>query len=98
MKKFQSIDDLIKSTVQPGDLADYDMDMTGLIDLSPIGKASYEYDSVHEVYTVTLKLEGGEVRDYALTQEGLNDLIELGTKYFYNEMEPGYNSLSKSNE
>jgi hypothetical protein len=82
------IADLIKESQipEPGDPEDAGIE--NIIDLSPIGVATYKYNPEHDVYVVTLTLDkGGEVREYVLTPEGLKDLIELGTKYFYQEIE-----------
>jgi len=82
------IADLIKASEvpEPGDPEDAGIE--NIIDLSPIGVATYKHNPEHDVYVVTLTLDkGGEVREYVLTPEGLKDLIELGTKYFYQEIE-----------
>jgi hypothetical protein len=82
------IADLIKASEvpEPGDPEDAGIE--NIIDLSPIGVATYKHNPEHDVYVVTLTLDkGGEVREYVLTPEGLKDLIDLGTKYFYQEME-----------
>jgi len=87
MKKML-LNDLIKSSSvpEPGDPEDAGQER--LIDLSPIGMATYEYNPEHEVYVVTLTLEkNGEELSYVLDPDGLRDLIALGKKYFYNEME-----------
>jgi len=86
MKKYM-VADLIKDIAPlPGDMQDIGQD--NIIDLSPVGIATYAYEPEHDVYIVTLKLnKDGEEMEYVLSQEGLIDLIELGTKYFYNEME-----------
>ena len=91
MKKIL-LNDLIKSSSvpDPGDLEDAGLER--LIDLSPIGIATYEYQPEHEVYVVTLTLEkNGEELSYVLDPQGLRDLIDLGKKYFYQEME--YNTF-----
>jgi hypothetical protein len=87
MKKMM-IADLIKASEipEPGDPEDAGIE--NIIDLSPIGVATYKHNPEHDVYVVTLTLnKGGEVREYVLTPEGLKDLIDLGTRYFYQEME-----------
>ena len=98
MDKFQSsygkymkkvlISDLIKASEMPEPGDPEDAGIENIIDLSPIGIATYKHDPEHDVYVVTLTLDkGGEVREYVLTPEGLKDLIDLGTKYFYQEIE-----------
>jgi hypothetical protein len=87
MKKVLIADIIKQSEVpEPGDPEDAGIE--NIIDLSPIGVATYKHNPEHDVYVVTLTLDkGGEVREYVLTPEGLKDLIELGTKYFYQEIE-----------
>jgi len=97
MKKLM-IADLIKQVEEevpvPGDLEDAGIE--NVINLSPIGIATYEHNPEHDVYIVTLTLDkGGETREYVLSPEGLIDLIELGTKYFYNEMESNTFDMQK---
>lgn len=89
MKKLL-IADLIKQVQEeipvPGDLEDAGIE--NAIHLPNIGIATYEHNPEHDVYIVTLTLDkGGETREYVLNPDGLKDLIELGTKYFYDEME-----------
>lgn len=89
MKKLL-IADLIKQVQEeipvPGDLEDAGIE--NAIHLPNIGIATYEHNPEHDVYIVTLKLEkGGESIQYVLDPQGLKDLIELGKKYFYQEME-----------
>lgn len=91
--------DLIKQVQEevpvPGDLEDAGIE--NVIDLSPIGIATYEHNPEHDVYIVTLTLDkGGETREYVLSPEGLIDLIELGHRYFYQEMESSTFGLEKS--
>ena len=87
MKKMM-IADLIKASEMPEPGDPEDAGIENIIDLSPIGIATYKHNPEHDVYVVTLTLDkGGEVREYVLTPEGLKDLIDLGTKYFYQEME-----------
>lgn len=98
MKKIM-IADLIKQVQEeipvPGDLEDAGQE--NVIDLSPIGIATYEHNPEHDVYIVTLTLDkGGETREYVLNPDGLKDLIELGTKYFYNEMESQTFDMNKN--
>jgi hypothetical protein len=96
MKKVM-IADLIKESEipEPGDLEDAGIE--NVIDLSPIGIATYEHNPEHDVYIVTLKLEkGGESIQYVLHPQGLKDLIELGTKYFYQEMESNTFDMQKA--
>jgi hypothetical protein len=82
------IADLIKASEMPEPGDPEDAGIESIIDLSPIGVATYKHNPEHDVYVVTLTLnKGGEVREYVLTPEGLKDLIDLGTKYFYQEME-----------
>ena len=82
------IADLIKASEMPEPGDPEDAGIENIIDLSPIGVATYKHNPEHDVYVVTLTLDkGGEVREYVLTPEGLKDLIDLGTKYFYQEME-----------
>lgn len=82
------IADLIKASEMPEPGDPEDAGIENIIDLSPIGVATYKHNPEHDVYVVTLTLnKGGEVREYVLTPEGLKDLIDLGTKYFYQEME-----------
>lgn len=90
------IADLIKESQipEPGDLEDAGIE--NVIDLSPIGIATYEHNPEHDVYIVTLKLEkGGESIQYVLDPQGLKDLIELGKKYFYQEMESNTFDMQK---
>jgi hypothetical protein len=89
MKKMM-IADLIKQV--QNEVPEYgdpeDAGIENIIDLSPIGIATYKHEPEHDVYIVTLKLEkGGEEIQYVLDPQGLKDLIELGKKYFYQEME-----------
>ena len=82
--------DLIKQVQEeiptPGDPEDAGIE--NVIDLSPVGIATYEHNPEHDVYVVTLTLDkGGEELEYVLSPEGLKDLIDLGTRYFYQEME-----------
>lgn len=98
MKKMMMAD-LIKQVQEeipvPGDLEDAGQE--NVIDLSPVGIATYEHNPEHDVYIVTLTLDkGGETREYVLSPEGLIDLIELGTKYFYNEMESNTFDMAKN--
>ena len=91
--------DLIKQVQEevpvPGDLEDAGIE--NVIDLSPIGIATYEHNPEHDVYIVTLTLDkGGETREYVLSPEGLIDLIELGHRYFYQEMESSTFGLEKA--
>jgi hypothetical protein len=82
------IADLIKASEMPEPGDPEDAGIENIIDLSPIGVATYKHNPEHDVYVVTLTLnKGGEVREYVLTPEGLKDLIDLGTKYFYQEIE-----------
>lgn len=97
MKKIM-IADLIKQVQEevptPGDLEDTGQE--SVIDLFPIGVATYEHNPEHDVYVVTVTLDkGGETREYVLSPEGLIDLIELGTKYFYDEMESNTFDMTK---
>ena len=98
MKKLL-IADLIKQVQEeipvPGDLEDAGIE--NAIHLPYIGTATYEHNPEHDVYIVTLTLDkGGEVREYVLNPNGLKDLIELGTKYFYDEMESQTFDMKKS--
>ena len=87
MKKVM-IADLIKESEIPVPGDPEDAGIENVIDLSPIGIATYEHNPEPDVYIVTLKLEkGGESIQYVLDPQGLKDLIELGKKYFYQEME-----------
>ena len=91
------IADLIKESEipVPGDLEDAGIE--NVIDLSPIGIATYEHNPEHDVYIVTLKLEkGGESIQYVLDPQGLKDLIDLGKKYFYQEMESNTFDMQKA--
>ena len=82
------IADIIKASEMPEPGDPEDAGIENVIDLSPIGIATYEHNPEHDVYIVTLKLEkGGESIQYVLDPQGLKDLIELGKKYFYQEME-----------
>lgn len=95
------IADLIKQVQEeipvPGDLEDAGIE--NAIHLPNIGIATYEHNPEHDVYIVTLTLDkGGEVREYVLNPNGLKDLIELGTKYFYDEMESQTFSLNKASD
>jgi len=97
MKKMMMAD-LIKQVQEeipvPGDLEDAGQE--NVVDLSPVGIATYKHNPEHDVYIVTLTLDkGGETREYVLSPEGLIDLIELGVKYFYNEMESNTFDMSK---
>ena len=98
MKKLL-IADLIKQVQEeipvPGDLEDAGIE--NAIHLPNIGIATYEHNPEHDVYVVTLTLDkGGETKEYVLSPDGLKDLIELGTKYFYDEMESNTFDMSKS--
>lgn len=98
MKKMMMAD-LIKQVQEevptPGDLEDTGQE--SVIDLSPIGIATYEHNPEHDVYVVTVTLDkDGETREYVLSPEGLIDLIELGTKYFYDEMESNTFDMAKN--
>ena len=100
MKKIL-IADVIKAVKEeipvPGDLEDAGIE--NAIYLPYIGTATYEHNPEHDVYIVTLTLDkGGEVREYVLNPNGLKDLIELGTKYFYDEMESQTFSLNKASD
>ena len=100
MKKMMMAD-LIKQVQEevpvPGDLEDTGQE--SVIDLSPIGVATYKHNPEHDVYIVTVTLDkGGEDREYVLSPEGLIDLIELGTKYFYNEMESSTFDMAKNQQ
>ena len=100
MKKMMMAD-LIKQVQEeipvPGDLEDAGQE--SVIDLSPIGVATYKHNLEHDVYIVTVTLDkGGEAREYVLSPEGLIDLIELGTKYFYNEMESSTFDMTKTKQ
>lgn len=82
------ISDIIKASQAPVPGDPQDAGIENVIDLSPVGIATYEHNPEHDVYVVTLKLEkGGEELQYVLDPQGIKDLIELGTKYFYQEME-----------
>jgi hypothetical protein len=100
MKKMMMAD-LIKQVQEevpvPGDLEDTGQE--SVIDLSPIGVATYKHNPEHDVYIVTVTRDkGGEDREYVLSPEGLIDLIELGTKYFYNEMESSTFDMAKNQQ
>jgi hypothetical protein len=91
------IADLIKASKMPEPGDPEDAGIENIIDLSPIGVATYKHNPEHDVYVVTLTLDkGGEVREYVLTPEGLKDLIDLGTKYFYQEMESNTFDMQKA--
>lgn len=95
MKKMM-IADIIKASEVPVPGDPEDAGIENVIDLSPVGIATYEHNPEHDVYIVTLKLEkGGESIQYVLDPQGLKDLIELGKKYFYQEMESNTFDISK---
>lgn len=96
MKKMM-IADIIKASEVPVPGDPEDAGIENVIDLSPVGIATYEHNPEHDVYIVTLKLEkGGESIQYVLDPQGLKDLIELGKKYFYQEMESNTFDMQKA--